>query len=100
MIEKCPEHPGAGVNYDHWPSFGAGVHLGYCKECSKFLGQIVLQSEREITGETQMQWGKYTGKRMIDIPDSYLQWCIDSAMGSDAWQRALVKYLQNRGGKK
>ncbi len=99
---KCPDHPGAGVNYDHWPSFGPKTHLRYCKECSRFLGQQVLDGIRDITDESKMEWGKYRGVRMIDVPDSYLAWCVDAAMGSDAWNIALQRYIikTGRGGLK
>lgn len=42
-----------------------------------------------MTDTSPMPWGQYKGKRMIDIPASYLLWLLDN----DKCGRELRQYI-------
>jgi uncharacterized protein (DUF3820 family) len=35
-----------------------------------------LSNRRQLHDEDIMQWGKYVGERLIDVPDSYWRWFL------------------------
>lgn len=98
-VGKCFDHPGGGVVKDHWPSMGPNVWLSYCKECNRYLGREIIDGVRDLTDSTKMEWGKYAGVKLSEVPEEYLNWCVSAAMGSDAWNIALQRYLKQKGNK-
>lgn len=47
-----------------------------------------------LTDESLMPYGKYEGKRMIDVPASYLIWLHDNKKCSGSVQNYIVDNLQ------
>jgi uncharacterized protein (DUF3820 family) len=41
--------------------------------------------------ERRMSFGKYAGRRVCDIPSSYLCWCLRTIGDLDPWLRAAME---------
>jgi uncharacterized protein (DUF3820 family) len=65
----------------------------------KTIQQKKIQSRRRLLGDFRLMFGKYAGKPIRAVPDSYLRWAV-AADGEipapDRW--AIGQYLNERGG--
>lgn len=45
----------------------------YCKNCNKFFGFI----QQELKDDYILHFGKYKGKKLNEVDDSYLEWLLN-----------------------